>query len=89
MVEFKEVLVKKRYVSILGKEYPLEDWAKWVAVDSDGDIYQYLNKPTRGESFWDDSDCNEDCRTQCVALYVADYGEVVQDWEELLFEVKV
>lgn len=83
MVEFKEVQVTVLLVTIRGKTFQLADWAKWVAVDMDGDIYQYPEKPHITEDWWDTNAFRDGSK-----LFDANCMEFVEDWEDQIYEVK-
>ena len=39
----------KTYVKFRGKEYPAPAWAKYMAIDSDGEVWVFAKKPEIGD----------------------------------------
>lgn len=39
-------------INFHGKEYEVEDWVNWVAIDEDGVIYGYEDEPEAGFATW-------------------------------------
>lgn len=35
-------------VQFKGSSYEVPDYTKWLAMDDDGEVYAYSNKPTKG-----------------------------------------
>ncbi|UIB81320.1 hypothetical protein [Flyfo podovirus Tbat2_2] len=43
---------RMKIITYRGEQYEVEDWVNFVAMDADGDIYAYENKPERNTINW-------------------------------------
>ena len=39
-------------IEFQGAEYQVQDWVNWVAMDDDGELYGYENKPYKTDGEW-------------------------------------
>ena len=42
--------VNKMIINVLGNEYDVESWWRWVSVDNDGEVCLFYDKPVYG--YW-------------------------------------
>lgn len=51
---------------------------KYMAVDADGDLYAFIDKPTKFEDSW----CSD-----TGMLYIRTYRQGVVDWDKVIFDI--
>ena len=51
---FKDAYKEYSLREVIGKAV-LSDWARWVAVDEDGKVWEYANKPILSVAMWNNS----------------------------------
>ncbi len=52
-------------ITFEGKQYEVEDWVKWVAMDESGYVFCYEKKPRRHKNGWYKSKKNRVIKIDC------------------------
>jgi hypothetical protein len=66
-----------KQVTYEGKLIDVEDWARFIARDEDGKIWQYDEMPTRKNDEW---------RSNSGRFWAVDLG--LPNWEDSVMEIK-
>lgn len=70
-----------------GDSYDIPEWAKFIAVDSDGQVFAYESKNIKlMDAFWQDVGADEQSRMNHIGNMEFSQPEV---WKETLTEIKV
>jgi len=80
-----EISVLCVYNQLHEKEFEVDDWAEWVAVDKDGEVWGFEGKPKTVSSFWVYPSFNQ---SQIGDMEVKGNGCEFSDWKEYAFRVE-